>query len=151
MDETVRKDTASNDPTPEGQYMIDKGEDPRITRARLSGPEQATKDATVAEMAADGTMTVLVKGTNEWVCTPGNENKIGAPPMCPPFHRTTLDDHVAFRCRGQGASDHSSRQRRLGDVCRNTLLYLHVCGSPWEGNEYLEGDKAVWTMSYAAH
>jgi hypothetical protein len=29
--------------------------------------------------------------------------------------------------------------------------YLHVCGSPWEGNEYHEGDKAVWTMSYAAH
>jgi hypothetical protein len=24
-----------------------------------------------------------------------------------------------------------------------------VCGSPWEGNEYHEGDKAVWTMSYA--
>ena len=81
-DETGRKDTASNDPTPGGQYMTDKGEDPRITRARLSGPEQVTKDATVAEMAADGTITVLVKGTNEWVCTPGNENKIGAPPMC---------------------------------------------------------------------
>jgi hypothetical protein len=27
--------------------------------------------------------------------------------------------------------------------------YLHICGSPWEGNEYHEGDKAVWTMSYA--
>lgn len=62
--------------------MIDEAEDPRITRARLSGPEHVTKDATVAEMAADGTMTVLVKGTNEWVCTPGNENKIGDPPMC---------------------------------------------------------------------
>ena len=62
--------------------MTDKAEDPRITRARLSGPEHVTKDATVAEMAADGTMTILVKGTNEWVCTPGNENKIGDPPMC---------------------------------------------------------------------
>ncbi len=27
--------------------------------------------------------------------------------------------------------------------------YLQVCGDPWEGNEYHEGDKAVWTMSYA--
>ena len=27
--------------------------------------------------------------------------------------------------------------------------YLHVCGTPWDGNEYHEGDKAVWTMSYA--
>jgi hypothetical protein len=59
--------------------MADKAEDPRITRARLSGPEQVTKNA---EMAADGTMTGLVKGTNEWVCKPGNENKIGDPPMC---------------------------------------------------------------------
>jgi hypothetical protein len=29
--------------------------------------------------------------------------------------------------------------------------YLHVCGDPWEGNEYHEGNKAVWTMSYARH
>ena len=27
--------------------------------------------------------------------------------------------------------------------------YLHVCGTPWDGNEYHEGDRAVWTMSYA--
>jgi hypothetical protein len=29
--------------------------------------------------------------------------------------------------------------------------YLHVCGTPWEGNEYHDGDKAVWTMSYHSH
>lgn len=27
-------------------------------------------------------MTVLVRGTNESVCVPGDENKIGDPPMC---------------------------------------------------------------------
>jgi hypothetical protein len=32
---------------------------------------------------------------------------------------------------------------------KGAYAYLHVCGSPWEGNEYHEGDKAVWTMSYA--
>ena len=37
--------------------MTDKAEDPRIRRARLAGLEHVTKDATVAEMAADGTMT----------------------------------------------------------------------------------------------
>jgi hypothetical protein len=62
--------------------MQDRAEDPRITRARLSGPEQVTRNATVAELGADGTLTVLAKGTNEWVCVPGNENKIGEPPMC---------------------------------------------------------------------
>jgi hypothetical protein len=64
------------------QQMQDQAEDPRITRARLSGPKQITNDATVAELGADGTLTVLAKGTNEWVCVPGNENKIGDPPMC---------------------------------------------------------------------
>src|ERR1700675_2225831 len=82
VDETGRRDRAFNDSASGGRDMVDKAEDPRITRARLSGPEQVTKNATIAEMAADGTMTVLVKGTNEWVCTPGNENKIGDPPMC---------------------------------------------------------------------
>src|SRR6202790_1860779 len=77
-----RRDTVFNDSTSGGQDMTDRAEDPRIRRARLSGPEHVTKNATVAEIAADGTMTVLVQGTNEWVCTPGNENKIGDPPMC---------------------------------------------------------------------
>jgi hypothetical protein len=27
--------------------------------------------------------------------------------------------------------------------------HLHVCGSPWDGNEYHPGDKGVWTMTYA--
>ncbi len=65
-----------------GQAAADKAEDPRITRARLAGPQQVTKDATVAIMAADGTMSILAKGTNEWVCVPGDENRIGSPPMC---------------------------------------------------------------------
>ena len=26
--------------------------------------------------------------------------------------------------------------------------HLHVCGSPWEGNEYRPGDHAIWTMKY---
>jgi hypothetical protein len=27
--------------------------------------------------------------------------------------------------------------------------YLHICGTPWDGNEYSPGDEAVWTMQYA--
>jgi hypothetical protein len=27
--------------------------------------------------------------------------------------------------------------------------HLHVCGSPWDGNEYHPGDRSVWTMTYA--
>ena len=26
--------------------------------------------------------------------------------------------------------------------------HLHICGSPWEGNEYHRGDRGIWTMRY---
>jgi hypothetical protein len=192
----AERDSISNHNIPGGQEMTDKAEDPRIRRARLSGPEQVTKDATVAEIAADGTMTVLVKGTNEWVCTPGNENKIGDPPMCmnPMGMRWMMDamqgkpkptnaapGMIYMLCGATQRSntnpaDKTSPAIPIGphwmvtwpfDAAANGLpttvrdkgawvmfagtpySYLHVCGSPWEGNEYHEGDKAVWTMSYS--
>jgi hypothetical protein len=198
MDETGRKDAVSNDPAPGDQNMIDKAEDPRIRRARLSGPDQVTKDATVAEIAADGTMTVLLKGTNEWVCTPGNEDKIGDPPMCmnpmgmrwmmdamqgKPKPTNTAPGMIYMLCGATQRSntdpaDKTSPAIPIGphwmvtwpfDAAANGLpttvrdkgawvmfagtpyAYLHVCGDPWEGNEYHEGDKAIWTMSYARH
>jgi hypothetical protein len=54
----------------------------KIRRARLSGPASLTKDATVAELDAHGKMTILFQGTNKWICMPGDENKVGDPPMC---------------------------------------------------------------------
>ena len=27
--------------------------------------------------------------------------------------------------------------------------HLHIAGSPWDGKEYHQGDRAVWTMTYA--
>ena len=26
--------------------------------------------------------------------------------------------------------------------------HLHICGSPWDGNEYHRGDRGIWTMKY---
>jgi hypothetical protein len=52
----------------------------KIRRALLSGPDSVTREATVAEMDAQGKMTVLRPGTNQWVC--GNENIIGQAYMC---------------------------------------------------------------------
>ena len=54
----------------------------KIRRALLSGPDSITREATVAEMDAQGGLTVLRPGTNQWVCVPGNENIIGAADMC---------------------------------------------------------------------
>ncbi|MCJ1382384.1 hypothetical protein MMC17_005497 [Xylographa soralifera] len=53
-----------------------------IARAWLSGPQQITQGATVAELHEDGSLQVLHHGTNEWACFPGNENQIGNVPMC---------------------------------------------------------------------
>lgn len=62
--------------------MSDEIAKAKIRRALLSGPDSVTRDATVAEMDAQGKMTVLRPGTNHWVCVPGNENIIGAADMC---------------------------------------------------------------------
>jgi hypothetical protein len=194
VDETGQ--TVSKPPTPGGQYMADEAEDLRIRRARLSGPEHVTKDATVAEMDADGTLTVLVKGTNEWVCTPGNENTIGDTPMCmnpmgmrwmmdakqgKPKPTNTAPGMIYMLCgaiQRTHPADKTSPAIPIGphwmitwpfNAAANGLPttardkgawvfaagtpyeYLHICGDPWDGNEYQEGDKAVWTMSYARH
>src|SRR6202021_3674241 len=50
----------------------------RIARAMRAGPRVITENATVAEMDKQGRMIeVLRKGTNEWVCVPGNEDIMG--------------------------------------------------------------------------
>src|SRR5260221_11252388 len=54
----------------------------KIRRALLSGRDSITGAATVAEMDAQGAMTVLPPGRNQWVCVPGNENIIGQADMC---------------------------------------------------------------------
>ena len=54
----------------------------KISRAMLSGPFPITRDATVADMDAQGNVVVLRQGTNQWVCFPGDENEIGNVPMC---------------------------------------------------------------------
>lgn len=58
----------------------------KIARARLSGPSQITKDATVADLTPGGGMVILEQGTNDWTCFPGDENHIGNVPMaCDPM------------------------------------------------------------------
>src|SRR5271166_5624944 len=54
----------------------------KISRAMSSGPFHITRDATVADMDAQGNLVVLRQGTNQWVCFPGDENEIGNVPMC---------------------------------------------------------------------
>jgi hypothetical protein len=54
----------------------------RIARALSAGPPNVAKDATVADMDAQGRMTILRKGTNDFTCMPGDPGTTGMPPMC---------------------------------------------------------------------
>jgi hypothetical protein len=169
----------------------------KIARAMRSGPYEITKDATVAEMDQHGNMTeVLKQGTNGWVCVPGDENKIGDPPMCVDElgmqwfkDARTGQPRPTIKAPGLcymlcGATQHSNSDPRdktspaipigphwmilwpfdakhcgLPTTVRDAgawimfadtpYAYLHVCGTPWAGNEYSQGDEAIWTMQYA--
>ena len=169
----------------------------KIARAMRSGPYEITKDATVAEMDQHGNMTEILKqGINGWVCSPGDENRIGDPPMCvdelgmqwfadartgQPRPTNKAPGLCYMLC---GATQHSNTDHRdrtspaipigphwmilwpfdakhcgLPTTVRDAgawimfagtpYAYLHVCGTPWAGNEYSEADEAVWTMQYA--
>ena len=167
----------------------------KIARAMLSGPRPITKDATVAEMGADGNLVVLRQGTNDWVCFPGDENEIGNVPMCAdrmglqwmmdakagkPKPTNTAPGLIYMLC---GATQHSNTDpsdrtspaipigphwmitwpfdaKRCGlpNTVRDAgawvmfdgtpYAYLHICGTPWIGNEYEPGQAAIWTMQY---
>jgi hypothetical protein len=48
-----------------------------------AGLLEITRNATVAEMDHHGNMAnILRPGTNGWVCVPGDENRVGDPPLC---------------------------------------------------------------------
>ena len=168
----------------------------RIARAMRAGPRIITEHATVAEMDRSGRMTEILRhGSNEWVCTPGNEDVVGDPPMCvdasgmqwfqdvlagKPKPTNTAPGLCYMLC---GATQHSNTTPHdrtspaipigphwmilwpfdaahcgLPTTVRDAgawimfagtpYAYLHVCGTPWAGNEYSPGDEAVWTMRY---
>ena len=168
-----------------GRGIKDRAEAPKITRARLSGPDHLTRDATVAELGVGGALNILVKGRNQWICVPGDENKIGDPPMCmnPMGMRWMMDAKQgkprptnsapgmiymlcgATQRSNTDPSDKTSPAIPIGPhwmitwpfdaetfglptTVRDKGAWV-MCGTPWDGNEYREGDRAVWTMSYA--
>jgi hypothetical protein len=169
----------------------------KIARAMRAGPIQITRDATVAEMDNHGNPTnILRAGTNEWICVPGDENRIGDPPMCVdklglqwfkdihagrPAPTITAPGLCYMLC---GATQHSNdtpfdrtspvipigphwmvlwpfdpKHCGLPTTVRDAgawimfsgtpYAYLHICRTPWDGNEYVSGDEALWTMRYS--
>ena len=169
----------------------------KIARAMRAGPLQITRNATIAEMDHHGNPTnILRAGSNEWLCVPGDENRVGDPPMCvdPLGLQWFKDIHAGkpaptiatpglcyMLC---GATQHSNdtpfdRTSRAIPIGPHWMVlwpfdakhcglpttvrdagawimfsgtpyaYLHICGTPWEGNEYSPGDEPLWTMQYS--
>ena len=54
----------------------------KIANAMSAAPRAISRDATIAEMNADGTMKVLRKGTGAWICIPDDPSTPGNDPMC---------------------------------------------------------------------
>jgi hypothetical protein len=178
------------------QVMAEAIKSEKIRRATLAGPSCVTSEATVAEMARSGDLTVLRPGTNDWVCVPGEQNVIGAVDMClDPMGMVWMKDLMARKPKPgnttpgliymlNGATQHSytdpfdttspaipigphwmilwpfdPMDAGIGTVMRDAgamvmfagtpYAHLHICGSPWDGNEYHPGDRAVWTMTYS--
>ena len=179
----------------EGKSTDEKELAVKIGRAMLAGPSAITRDATVADMDEHGNLTVLRQGTNHWVCTPGDENKVGSPPTClDPMALQWLRDVMNGRPKPTnavpgvaymlcGATQHSNTDPfdktspaipigphwmilwpfdaascGLPTTVRDDgawimfdgtpYAYLHICGTPWVGNEYAPDTAAVWTMAY---
>jgi hypothetical protein len=167
----------------------------KIRRATLAGPEMVTREATVAELGHDGALKTLRKGTNQWVCVPGNENIVGQADMClDPMGMQWMLDVMARKPKPTNSAPgliymlNGATQRSFTDPFDTTspaipigphwmiiwpfdakaaglptvmreagtmvmfagtpYAHLHVCGSPWDGNEYLRGDRAVRTLTY---
>jgi hypothetical protein len=59
-----------------------KSDQVKIARALSAGPENVTRQATVAEPDSQGHMRILRPGTNDFTCMPGDPKGIGLPPMC---------------------------------------------------------------------
>lgn len=92
----------------------------KIRRALLAGPAGLTKDATVVDRDAAGNRKVLRQGTNKWICTPGDENKIGDPPLCA--------DPVAM----QWFADAKARKRKPTNTVPG-MAYM-LCGATQRSN-----------------
>jgi hypothetical protein len=66
-----------------------------IASAISAGPQEITRDATIAKMDAKGNMRVIRRGTNEWTCMPGDPNSVADPPMCE--DKASMQWDYAFR------------------------------------------------------
>ena len=174
---TALPEATTKQPNLDEHNLTEEMKKEKIRRAMLAGPSVVTAEATVAEMDHQGNLTVLRPGANEWVCIPGDQNVVGRPDMAlDPMGMVWFKDVLARKPKPTNASPgliymlNGATQRSFTDPFDTTsppglstvmrdagtmvmfagtpYAHLHICGSPWEGNEYHSGDRGVWTMRY---
>src|SRR5216684_3747825 len=64
------------------QAAAPKTDAAKIANAVTAAPPSVSRNASVAEMNADGSMKELRKGTNGWTCVPDDPSTPGNDPMC---------------------------------------------------------------------
>jgi len=74
--EEVSNDQSTGGNAMTDNSMADEVVKAKIRRALLSGPDSITREATVAELDAQGKMTVLRPGSNQWVCVPATKTSL---------------------------------------------------------------------------
>ena len=67
------------EPAPQNAQKSDAA---KIASAMSAAPAPVSRNASVVEMAEDGSMKTLRKGTNEWTCVPDDPSTPGDDPMC---------------------------------------------------------------------
>jgi hypothetical protein len=152
--------------------MYDIITEARIARALKSGPPAIRDGAKVIDMDADRKITVLREGTNGWTCMDAWAGKPRPTNTSPgliymlngavqhsytdPFDRTSplipIGPHWMlmwpFDAEATGLSTVMRDAGTMIMYAGTPYAHLHICGDPWEGNEYHPDSEAVWTMTY---
>jgi hypothetical protein len=127
----------------------------KIRRALLSGPEIITREATVAWM-----LDALAGKPKPSNTTPGLIYMLNGAlqrSYTDPFDRTSpaipIGPHWMILWPFDAAlAGLPTVMRAAGSLVMfagTPYAHLHICGSPWDGNEYHPGDRGIWTMRYA--
>jgi hypothetical protein len=77
----VDKD-AGNEATPVANSAAAAEQSDPVASAMSAGPDAISKDATIVQAQADGTMRTIREGKNGWTCMPDSPTTPGPDPMC---------------------------------------------------------------------
>ena len=124
----------TNDDAAAANVSTDHPSDP-IESAMAAAPATLSRNATVVQAQADGSMTTLRQGNNGWTCMPDNPTTPGPDPMC--MDQNAAPWAEAWMTRKQPPTETPGVMYMLtgGTDASNTDPYAQA---PTEGNNWIE-------------